>query len=136
MQWIEYATLRTAPLISIVLPTRDRRELLVRAIGSVERQTYQNWELLIVDDGSIDDTPAYLAGLAEARIRSFRTTPRASTLSAAAICRDSISGRTIITRSPKTTLRTSGASRTAPASPRHASTKPCGRWVTGTCFCA
>jgi glycosyltransferase involved in cell wall biosynthesis len=72
MQWIELATLRGAPLISIVLPTRDRRELLTRAICSVNRQTYQDWELLIVDDGSVDDTPAYLAGLTEPRVRSFR----------------------------------------------------------------
>jgi GT2 family glycosyltransferase len=72
MQWIEHATLRTMPLISVVLPTRDRRQLLAGAIGSVTRQTYENWELLIVDDGSVDDTPAYLAGLADARMRSFR----------------------------------------------------------------
>ena len=52
MDWIEHATVRTAPLISVVLPTRDRRELLSRAVGSVDRQTYQNWELLIVDDSS------------------------------------------------------------------------------------
>ena len=38
-------------VISIVLPTRDRRELLARAIDSVSRQIYQDWELLLVDDG-------------------------------------------------------------------------------------
>ena len=72
MDWIEHATLRTTPLISIVLPTRDRRELLARAVASVTRQTYRNWELLIVDDGSVDDTPGYLAALSDARMRRFR----------------------------------------------------------------
>src|SRR4051794_3828070 len=71
MDWIDHATLRTAPLISVVLPTRDRRQLLARAVGSVVRQSYQSWELLIVDDGSVDDTPAHLTQLADGRVRSF-----------------------------------------------------------------
>ncbi|MGB7860516.1 MAG: glycosyltransferase family A protein [Acidimicrobiia bacterium] len=40
------------PLISIVLPTRDRLDQLGRAIGSVKAQTYSNWELVVVNDGS------------------------------------------------------------------------------------
>jgi glycosyltransferase involved in cell wall biosynthesis len=72
MDWIERATLRGAPLVSVVLPTRDRRDLLARAIESVQKQTYRNWELLIVDDGSIDGTAEFLAGLADERLRCFR----------------------------------------------------------------
>lgn len=44
------------PLISIILPTRDRVALVKIAIESVIAQSYQNWELLVVDDGSTDDT--------------------------------------------------------------------------------
>ncbi len=69
MDWIERATLRTMPLISVALPTRDRSDLLQRAIGSVRRQSYGNWELLIVDDGSVDGTASLLAGLADERVR-------------------------------------------------------------------
>jgi glycosyltransferase involved in cell wall biosynthesis len=72
MDWIERATLRGAPLVSVVLPTRDRRDLLPRAIDSVQKQSYRNWELLIVDDGSVDGTAEFLAGLAGERLRCFR----------------------------------------------------------------
>jgi len=72
MDWVEHATVRTTPLVSVVLPTRDRCALLPRAIASVNCQTYPNWELLIVDDGSVDDTPALLAGISDKRLRTFR----------------------------------------------------------------
>src|SRR6266480_804013 len=72
MDWVEHAAVRTTPLVSVVLPTRDRRALLPRAIASVRCQTYPNWELLIVDDGSVDDTPALLAGISDKRLRTFR----------------------------------------------------------------
>jgi hypothetical protein len=72
MDWIEHATLHSAPLISVVLPTRDRRDLVGRAVSSVQNQTYHNWELLIVDDGSVDGTAEFLAGLADERLRCFR----------------------------------------------------------------
>jgi hypothetical protein len=72
MDWIERATLTSGPLVSVVLPTRDRRDLLARAIESVQKQSYGNWELLIVDDGSVDGTAEFLAGLAGGRLRYFR----------------------------------------------------------------
>lgn len=44
----------TAPLFSIVLPVFQARETLSRAIASVRHQSFEDWELLIVDDGSTD----------------------------------------------------------------------------------
>jgi glycosyltransferase involved in cell wall biosynthesis len=44
------------PLISIIIPTYNREFLIERAIQSVINQTYPNWELVIVDDGSTDTT--------------------------------------------------------------------------------
>jgi hypothetical protein len=72
MEWIEYARLGESPRISVVLPTRNRANFLPMAVASVQAQSYTNWELLIVDDGSDDETPERLAALDDPRIRSFR----------------------------------------------------------------
>jgi glycosyltransferase involved in cell wall biosynthesis len=71
MNWIERATIRTAPRISVILPTRDRSNLLQRAIASIHAQTYASWELLVVDDGSVDDTATLLAAASDERLRAF-----------------------------------------------------------------
>lgn len=44
------------PDISVVLPTFNRAALLPKAVESVIRQTWKSWELIVVDDGSTDDT--------------------------------------------------------------------------------
>jgi glycosyltransferase involved in cell wall biosynthesis len=44
------------PIVSIVLPTYNRGKLIERPINSILKQTFENWELIIVDDGSDDDT--------------------------------------------------------------------------------
>jgi len=40
------------PLISVIIPTHNRPDFLVRALTSVVEQTYTNWEVIIIDDGS------------------------------------------------------------------------------------
>lgn len=59
------------PLVSIVLPTYNRADFIVRAIASVHRQSYQNWELIIWDDGSTDNTPAIVGGFIDNRIQYY-----------------------------------------------------------------
>lgn len=53
------------PLVSIYMPTKNRAELLQKAINSVLNQDYTNLELIIVDDGSTDETPEILAKLSD-----------------------------------------------------------------------
>jgi glycosyltransferase involved in cell wall biosynthesis len=52
------------PTVSIVLPTYNRLPLLREAVDSVLAQTFGDWELIVVDDGSDDGTAEYLEALA------------------------------------------------------------------------
>lgn len=61
-----------APRFSIVIPTRNRRTLLAEAIASISAQTLGDWELIVVDDCSEDDTASYVSGLDDRRIRLVR----------------------------------------------------------------
>lgn len=49
------------PLVSVIIPTKDRLDLLKNALLSLERQTYTHWEALVVDDGSNDGTFTWFA---------------------------------------------------------------------------
>lgn len=57
------------PLVSVITPTYNRAAVIKNAIGSVQNQTYSNWELIVVDDGSTDGTSAVVASYGDDRIR-------------------------------------------------------------------
>jgi glycosyltransferase involved in cell wall biosynthesis len=44
------------PLVSIIIPTYNRAHLIVETLDSISKQTYTNWECVIVDDGSTDNS--------------------------------------------------------------------------------
>jgi glycosyltransferase involved in cell wall biosynthesis len=56
-----------APRVSVVIPTYNRRMLLERALASVLAQTRRDFEIIVVDDGSTDDTKAMVQAHAGAR---------------------------------------------------------------------
>ncbi len=56
------------PRVSVIIPTYNRARFLPRAIQSVLNQTYEDWELIVVDDGSTDDTQGILAGFPDVRV--------------------------------------------------------------------
>ena len=62
----------TAPLVSIVLPVYERLSYLRTSVASACAQTFGDWELIIVDDGSGEPTREYLKSLQDPRIRILR----------------------------------------------------------------
>lgn len=63
-------------MTSIIIPTHNRARLLPRAIDSVLAQTDDDWELIVVDDGSTDNTKAVVSKYTDARIRYVYQTNR------------------------------------------------------------
>jgi len=63
----------SGPLVSVIIPTYNRAEYVVEAVASVSQQTYTNLEIIVIDDGSSDDTPECLEPLLkDSRIRYLR----------------------------------------------------------------
>jgi glycosyltransferase involved in cell wall biosynthesis len=59
-------------LVSIIVPTYNRAHTVGCAIRSVLSQTYQNFDIIVVDDGSVDNTEDTVKGLEDPRIRYIR----------------------------------------------------------------
>lgn len=62
----------TSPLISVIIPAYNQAAYISEAIQSVLAQTFPHFELIVVDDGSTDETPEILAELRDPRIRVIR----------------------------------------------------------------
>lgn len=57
-------------LVSAILPTFNRLDMLKQRIEEIKFQSYQNWELIIVDDASTDGTKNFLNSISDERIKS------------------------------------------------------------------
>ncbi|NEQ80554.1 MAG: glycosyltransferase family 2 protein [Moorea sp. SIO2I5] len=64
--------IQRVPKVSVCIPTFNRVNLLPYAIDSVIKQTYQDWELIVCDDGSTDDTPELMSQYQDSRINYIR----------------------------------------------------------------
>lgn len=66
-----------SPLVSVIIPNYNYANFIVETLDSVAEQTYHNWECIIVDDGSTDDSKAiideYLSQKADHRFKAFYT---------------------------------------------------------------
>jgi len=62
----------SSPTVSVILPTYNRAHLIGRAIQSVLSQTYQDFELIIVDDGSTDNTKEIVKSFNNVRIKYIK----------------------------------------------------------------
>jgi glycosyltransferase involved in cell wall biosynthesis len=57
-----------APLVSVIIPTYNRADLVAQAVASVQAQTYRDFEIVVVDDGGTDGTFEALAARRELRV--------------------------------------------------------------------
>jgi glycosyltransferase involved in cell wall biosynthesis len=80
------------PLFSIMTVTYNRAHLLPRAVNSVLNQTYPNFELIIVDDGSTDNTENVCGSFSDHRIKYHKQTPNRGVLAARNEALDLITG--------------------------------------------
>lgn len=60
------------PLVSVVIPTYNHGRYLARALQSVLDQTYEDWEAIVIDNHSTDNTDEVLASFDDTRINSFK----------------------------------------------------------------
>ena len=64
----------STPKVSVIIPTYNRASVIQRAVDSVYHQSFNNWELLLVDDGSTDQTKEILKGFKkDPKFRYFKT---------------------------------------------------------------
>lgn len=66
-------------LVSIIMPSYNTSQYIGKSIQSVLIQTYTNWELIIVDDCSTDNTDEVVGGFNDARIRYYKNTRNSGT---------------------------------------------------------
>ena len=59
------------PLVTVAISTFNRSRYILESIRSVQAQTFQDWELVVVNDGSTDDTAEALKSLTDPRIRVY-----------------------------------------------------------------
>lgn len=62
----------TSPAVSVVIPTHQRAGAIRASVQSVLRQTFEDFELIVVDDGSSDGTEAALAAIPDPRLKTLR----------------------------------------------------------------
>ena len=68
-------SLKPEPLVSVIIPVRNRSAVILRAIESVLAQTYRNLEIVVVDDGSTDGTGIVARGTGDPRVRVIVISP-------------------------------------------------------------
>lgn len=62
------------PLVTVIMPAFNAGLYVLEAVRSVQMQTWKNWELIVVNDGSTDDTGVLLEGIRDPRVQVFHQT--------------------------------------------------------------
>jgi len=61
-----------SPKLSVVMPTKNRSNYLAQSINSIQKQTFKNWELIVVDDHSTENIRKIIESFKDKRIKYFR----------------------------------------------------------------
>lgn len=70
--YFKYSVMAEQPLVTIAMPVYNAERYIKKAIDSILQQTYTNWELVMVNDGSIDHTEEKILSYSDPRIRYFK----------------------------------------------------------------
>ena len=62
------------PLVSVIMPAYNASETIVESVNSILSQEYSNWELIVIDDGSTDDTYQKVCSIKDTRIIIYQET--------------------------------------------------------------
>ncbi len=80
--------LNTKPLVSIIIPTFNREDVIAETLQSVINQTYNNWEIIIVDDGSTDKTYNKILNFIEQYPKQIKFFNRTTVKKGGSVCRN------------------------------------------------
>ena len=66
---------QTTPLVTVIVPTYNRAVMIVETLSAILQQSFKNFELLVISNGSTDNTESVVAGLNDQRIIFFQLPP-------------------------------------------------------------
>lgn len=72
LYFLVHALYMKLPLVSIIIATFNRADFIPETINSIRAQTYESWELVLIDDGSEDDTEQIVQSFNDRRIRFYK----------------------------------------------------------------
>ena len=64
--------IKSSPLVSIIIPTYNHAKFIGKALTSVKNQTYKNWETIVIDNHSTDETDKILNKITDTRIKHIK----------------------------------------------------------------